>query len=157
MENGSSSYVVFIYMIFTVEMVMKFHCFLHVVCFAFSSTGLFLMDGSLFWLYNICTSPVFLIFVCVCACMYVCVCMLCVCDTFKGLLLWLDHNFALKEKKRPVVKCTCFWELQSQRRCSCWAALVLAAGMKTLTGKKSFANGLSQLETSQLQQALHWM
>ena len=77
----------FIYMIFTVEMDMKFHCFLHVVCFAFSSTGLSLMDGSLFWLYNICTSPVFLIFVCVCACMYVCVCMLCVCDTFKGLLL----------------------------------------------------------------------
>ena len=45
------------------------------------------MDGGLFWLYNICTSPVFLIFVCVCVCMYVCVCMLCVCDTFKGLLL----------------------------------------------------------------------
>ena len=32
MENGSSSYVVFIYMIFTVEMVMKFHSFLHVKC-----------------------------------------------------------------------------------------------------------------------------
>ena len=61
------------------------------------------MDGGLFWLYNICTSPVFLILcVCVCVCMYVCVCMLCVCDTFKGLLLWLDHNFALKEKKQKA-------------------------------------------------------
>lgn len=32
MENGSSSYVIFIYMIFIVEMVKKFHSFLHVKC-----------------------------------------------------------------------------------------------------------------------------